>query len=467
MDFIFSKNISLPQLYNFLLKIDDSFIPKLSSRVELTEYAIKLFENAVIFSVLSVDKKDVIGAILLYCNDKEKKNAYIPIVGVLKEFRGLGITKILFGKVEKLLKETGFKSLSLETWFGSDALPYYIKNGFYIEQTIFDRPDKGMSIKLKKELQLNFDCFQFNSTPLTEISRLNSKLGVKLLIKRDDLFEITGGGSKGRKLKYILKKAINQGCNSIVTAGGIQSNHVRATALMSSELSMSVAAIIHDKKPTEYYANLKLTSLSGAKISFVEMKNVKYSMDQEVNNFIKNGFKPFYIWGGGHSIEGTFAYYNAVLELKSQLKDLVPDFIVVASGTGTTQAGIEVGVKQLFPKCKVLGVSVAREKAKGTKVIIESANDLIGQLNNGIESIEKVFFDDSKMGKGYEDTFPSLIDLIHNMANEYGLILDPTYSGKAFFGLTQYIKDGIIPVGSTVIFWHTGSMLNLLASKTI
>lgn len=465
-EFIFTKNISISQLYDFLLDVDGSFLPKLSSRISLKDYANKLLENAMIFSFLSKSQK-IISSIILYCNDETKENAYIPIIGVVKEFRGLGLTKALYAQVEVYLKKSGFKFLSLETWLGGNALPFYIKKGFFIEQTVFDRPNNRISIKLKKNLRLNLDCFSFNPTPLTTSNRLSKTLNINLLLKRDDLFEVPGGGSKGRKLKYILKKAVNQGCDALVTAGGIQSNHVRTTALMSSELSMSLSVVIHNIEPVEYLANLKLTSLTGASINFVEMKDVKRAMDFEVNTYIEKGLKPFYIWGGGHSIEGSLAYYEAVFELNNQLNGLIPDFIIVASGTGTTQAGIEVGVKQLFPSCKVLGVSVARERMRGAEIVIESANELISQLENDIEPINEVFFDDSKMGLGYEDTFPELIDLIQNMASEYGLILDPTYSGKAFYALTKYIKDGIIPPGSTVIFWHTGGIMNLLASKSI
>lgn len=465
-ELIFSQKINYDQLSDFLAEIDRDFKPALSSRISLEDYAHKLLSNALIFAY-SDDSGKIIGAIILYCNDKTREHAYIPVVGVIPGFRGLGITKKLFEKVEEHLRANEFQYLSLETWLGGDALAFYIKNGFFIHEALADRPDGGISLKLRKRLQLKYEAFDFPSTPLINSERLDRQLGVNLFLKRDDLFTATGGGSKARKLHYILKKAQEQGCNAVVTAGGSQSNHVRATALMCASLGMKMTAVIHDQKPLNFTGNLKVTAWAGAKIAFVQMNEVKKVMDQEVANYIAAGDRPFYIWGGGHSVEGAFAYYKAVSELKDQLGDVEPDYVVVASGTGTTQAGLEVGVRELFPRCRVLGVSVARDRERGTKVVIDSANELISALKSPLEPLENIHFDDTKMGNGYEDTFPELLEVITSMAKNHGLILDPTYSGKAFYGLTHYIKNGTIPTGSTVIFWHTGSLMNALASTKI
>lgn len=465
-DLTFSQKITYDQLSGFLADIDGDFKPSLSSRISLEDYAQKLLSNALIFAY-SDNSEKIAGAIILYCNDESREHAYIPVVGVTQGFRGRGITKKLFEKVEEHLRANGFQYLSLETWLGGDALAFYIKSGFFIHETLTDRPEGGITLKLRKGLQLKQKAFDFLPSPLTNSERLDKHFGVELFLKRDDLFTATGGGSKARKLHYILKKAQQQGCSAVVTAGGSQSNHVRATAIMCAASGMKMSAIIHDHQPLNFTGNLKLTAWAGAKISFVQMSEVKRAMDQEVINYIDAGDRPFYIWGGGHSVEGAFAYYKAVFELKSQLGEVEPDFVVVPSGTGTTQAGLEVGIRELFPRCKVLGVSVARDKERGTEVVRDSANELISALKSPLEPLGNLHFDDTKMGKGYEDTFPELLDVITSMAKNHGLILDPTYSGKAFYGLTQYIKEGIIPSGSKVVFWHTGSLMNALASTSI
>src|SRR5690606_27146501 len=127
-----------------------------------------------------------------------------------------------------------------------------------------------------------------------------------------------------------------------------------------------------------------------------------------------------------------------------------------------------VGVEPLFPECQVLGVSVARDKERGSASVIESANELISALDkSSVAPIENVYFDDGFMGLGYESAYPVLVEVIDLGAREEGLILDPTYSGKAFLALVTYIKTGRIPIGSNVVFWHTGGLINLLASEKL
>jgi 1-aminocyclopropane-1-carboxylate deaminase/D-cysteine desulfhydrase-like pyridoxal-dependent ACC family enzyme len=210
-----------------------------------------------------------------------------------------------------------------------------------------------------------------------------------------------------------------------------------------------------------------ITSLSGSDLRFVEKNDVKVSMDNAMKELENEGFIPLYIYGGGHCIEGSYAYYEACKELKTQMTDEPPDYIVVASGTGTTQAGLEIGVRSLFPDCKVLGVSVSREAEKGKAAIKESMIELNNFLGNPIDLQDEIFFDDTKMGLGYEAVFPELIQTIKFAATKLGIVLDPTYTGKAFYAMMEYIKNGTIKKNAKVVFWHTGGLLNLMASEKI
>lgn len=462
---IISK-ITREQLTTFLNEIDGSFEPKLSERVNLINYSEKLISNAEVYCVVNSLNR-VIACLLVYANNISFKTAYVPIVGVLEEYRGNGLLKKLFDKAEEDLINKGFEFIALETWLGGIALNYYVKNGYYVDNVNFDRPNGGASVNLKKDLILRKDHLFYYPTPLEKSDIISLKYKVNVYYKRDDLFAVSGGGSKGRKLAYIMKKAIRQNCDSIVTAGANQSNHVRSTSVLSAQLAMKSSIIIHDKKPSSFKGNAKLTNLTGAKLTYVEMDKVKSAMNSEIVEFISNGFKPFYIFGGGHCVEGTYAYYKAVYELKKQLNIFNPDFIILASGTGGTQAGIEVGVKELFPNCKVLGVSVAREKMRGSRAVIDSANELIKSLNLKINRFETVHFDDNYIGDGYESVTSDLLDMIKNKALDEGLFLDPTYSGKAYYAMLEYLNSGIIPEGSNVVFWHTGSLMNLLETKYI
>jgi 1-aminocyclopropane-1-carboxylate deaminase/D-cysteine desulfhydrase-like pyridoxal-dependent ACC family enzyme len=310
--------------------------------------------------------------------------------------------------------------------------------------------------------------FWFVPTPIDISRKLSKELSINLLIKRDDLFFQTGGGSKSRKILYILQKAYNEGYNAIVTAGSSQSNHVRATALFAAKLGWKSTMIIHDKKPNgSFEGNLKIVSLTGSEIQFVDKDEVKDAMDHAMLDFKQRGYKPLYIWGGGHCLEGSYAYFDAFRELKEQLGNLNPEYIVLASGTGTTQAGLEIGVRHFSPKCKVLGVSISRTEKKGKEAIIGSMHTLNDFLQNLIELPNDIFFDDRWIGDGYEATYPEMLETIHWAAKTEGLILDPTYTGKAFYALKKYTETGVIPKGAIVVFWHTGGLLNLLSSKEI
>ncbi len=316
---------------------------------------------------------------------------------------------------------------------------------------------------------INCSHFSFSPTPCITYKKLSENLNVNLVVKHDDLFNLSGGGNKARKLQYIIANAQKNKINAIVTAGGLQSNHVRATSIMCTLLGWKAIMIVHAEKPQQdiYDGNLKLTKLSGSEIRFVDMCNVSHAMDSAMNDLKEEGYNPLYIWGGGHCLEGTFSYYKAVEELKDQLCNLNPDYIVVASGTGTTQAGLEIGARHFFPDCKILGVSVARKTEKGKEIILNSFKELNALLQKPVRLPNDVFFDDRWIGGGYEETYPELIETILWAAKTEGLILDPTYTGKAFHAFRKYVETELIPKNSNVVFWHTGGLLNLMASNKI
>jgi 1-aminocyclopropane-1-carboxylate deaminase/D-cysteine desulfhydrase-like pyridoxal-dependent ACC family enzyme len=296
-------------------------------------------------------------------------------------------------------------------------------------------------------------------------------LGINLSVKHDDLYPIYGGGNKARKLPYILKSANKANANAIVTAGSLQSNHVRATSVMCAELGWKAIMIIHDRQPSNknFSANLKLTHLMGAELRFVNMDQVAQEMNVAMDDLRDGGHNPYYIWGGGHSPEGSYAYYQAVKELKKQLKNNSdPDFIFVANGTGSTHAGIVVGCQKFLPNTDVVGISISRTNKRAVTTTTESIEELKLYLKGvNTDSIDPIKIDDSFVGAGYESVYPELISDIRMAARTEGLILDPTYTGKVFHAITTYVKQKRIPPDSSVLFWHTGGLLNLLASDIV
>lgn len=301
--------------------------------------------------------------------------------------------------------------------------------------------------------------------------RMSHHLDIDLRIKRDDLLGVPGGGNKVRKNIRIVQKAGTLGCNALVTTGGVQSNHARTVALSAVQRGWRCKLILHGT-PDQLDApngNLLLMRLCGAEIEFVTPEEISSAMQRAMSELKRDGYVPYEIPGGGHCIEGALAYVDAVHELQVQCsKDQwQPEWIVLASGTGTTQAGIQVGAEAMGWKTNVLGVSVARKNPRGTKIVEESCLELRRHLNLNTYNPLFIDFRDGWVGDGYEKAGPGVFRAIRLAAKLEGLVLDPTYTGKAFSALLELRASGEIEKGSRVLFWHTGGILNLMSSVYI
>ena len=282
-----------------------------------------------------------------------------------------------------------------------------------------------------------------------------------MFVKRDDLFPLAGGGNKARKLQYILHKAQAEGYNAVVTAGDINSNHNRATAIMCAKLGMKAKLIVHNDHPEDesYSVNCFLSRLCNAELIYCSKAVVAETMNQAMLDFSGQGYNPYYVWGGGHCLEAAFAYYDAVKKLKEQIT-FMPDCVFVASGTGTTQAGIFVGMKHFFPTAKVVGISIARTNPRGQSEVHKSVNELETYLQKPLSESGEIHFADEYVLEGYESVNAEILSCIKDVAQKEGLVLDPTYSGKAFWGMLRYLQEG----KRDVLFWNTGGIFNLLSS---
>lgn len=307
-------------------------------------------------------------------------------------------------------------------------------------------------------------------TPLQPAERISSDLGVYLYFKRDDLFPALGGGNKARKLSKIIPELEQNGYNALVTTGGLQSNHARATALIAAEKGWPCKLILHGN-PVEIgkeSGNLLLMRLSGAEIIYVQPDEISDAMNDALLRLRADGYKPAEIPGGGHCIAGSMSYVEAMDEIVDQCRDVgwFPDYIILPSGTGTTQAGIIAGVKREGLKSRVVGISVARDNPRGRTVIIESYSGLCDLLDIPFKE-EDINFKDEWTYGGYECAGEQIFSTILWAARIEGLILDPTYTGKAMTALIDLVKRGEIKKGANVLFWHTGGILNLMASKQL
>jgi 1-aminocyclopropane-1-carboxylate deaminase/D-cysteine desulfhydrase-like pyridoxal-dependent ACC family enzyme len=304
-------------------------------------------------------------------------------------------------------------------------------------------------------------------TPVECLLRIGRLLDIDLRAKRDDLFPMTGGGNKARKMVKFIEAAEGQGCNALVTTGGLQSNHARVTALAAAARGWRCRLVLHGdpEETSQPKGNLLLMQLAGAEIEIVAKLDIAQAMHSAMESLQAEGLTPYEIRGGGHSVLGGLAYVEAVAELEEQCQHAGwrPDWIILASGTGTTQAGLIVGLERLGWQTRVVGISVARHNARGRDIVVQACQDLGAHLGVA-ESGASVDFRDDWVGEGYEKADAAVLSAIHKAAEMEGLILDPTYSGKAFAALLDLVESGEIERGANVLFWHTGGLLNLLAS---
>src|SRR5690606_6544421 len=206
----------------------------------------------------------------------------------------------------------------------------------------------------------------------------------------------------------------------------------------------------------------RIMRLSGADIVFVEPDFIAAAMDAAMNDYSKQGLNPYYIWGGGHTLEGGLAYIEAVKELKlyCDQESWYPEYIFHASGTGSTQAGIMAGLDRYGMDAEVVGVSVARSKPRAEEVVKAFYEELCGHYQIAKQERSVTVLDDFLCG-GYERYDEALRQLSVNSIRDYGFALDTTYSGKAFYGMKEYLKRKSIK--GSILFWHTGGIFNFLS----
>lgn len=287
----------------------------------------------------------------------------------------------------------------------------------------------------------------FQPTQIYKVECLN---GNTVYIKRDDLLPYSFGGNKARKASLFFKEIEVGGYNAVVTYGSGGSNHCRIVANMAAERKLICHIISPDTESNSL--NRRMVEMFGAKITSCAVDKVADTIDNVINSLKKCGLKPYFIPGGGHGNIGTHAYDLAYDEIKQYEFEnkLTFDFIFFASGTGTTHAGLVCGLERYGDKKQIVGISIARKNPRGKQVVLNSITDYLGYCNE-----DHVNFDDNYIcgGYGLHNTF--IDHTICRMMIEHGIPLDSTYTGKAYAGMEQYLKEHRI-CGKNILFIHTG-----------
>ena len=304
-------------------------------------------------------------------------------------------------------------------------------------------------------------------TPVQSMGNLSLMLGggPSLFVKRDDTIGFAFGGNKVRKLALLGARAQAQGCDTLITAGGIQSNHARVTAATAVTLGMRAVLVVNGEPPSRASANALLDALLGAEVIYVDDRDGRAAaMRDAADRLTALGRKVFEIPIGGSTPLGSLAYLHAVLELLEQIP--APDVIIHATSSGGTQAGIVAACRLLGLATRVIGIAadgpVAQIQAQ-VRANIDGMAALLGLDPDVIKRGAAIEIDDRFFGEGYAIPTEASREAIELTARTEAIFLDPVYTGKAMAGLIAYVRQQKLTAKQKVLFWHTGGQVGLFA----
>lgn len=306
-------------------------------------------------------------------------------------------------------------------------------------------------------------------TPVHRLNNLSARLSTDIYCKRDDLTAFAFGGNKIRKLDYLIKNAIDNGYDSLITFGAIQSNWCRMTSTAGKVNDLDVSLILSGLKPEKDTANLILDKLAGADISFIESlerEDILKAVDIKSAELKEKGKKPYYMPVGGSVAIGSLGYIRAMAEIMEYSENSGVEFkdIIVASGSAGTQAGLVAGqVIGGWQGC-ITGMAVSRDRTEQEQnvfTITKESLDLIGfeYSDDHVRSLVKV--DDNYLGEGYRKITPECSQAIKDFVRFEGIFLDEVYTGKAAAGMIDYARAGKFSQKASVLFIHTGGNVQL------
>ena len=309
-------------------------------------------------------------------------------------------------------------------------------------------------------------------TPLEEMPRLSAALdGPKFWIKRDDCTGLATGGNKTRKLEFLLADALQQGADMLVTQGAVQSNHVRQTAAAACKFGLDCHALLERRVPDraadyETTGNVLFDHIFGTTIEFrppgLDMNAEARAVTEK---FAANGRKPYFIPGGGSNEIGALGYVSCAYEMLAQFdaQGLDVGWIVLASGSAGTHAGLLAGLHAASSDIPVMGISVRQPRERQIAAVHKLAATTAAQLTDTPLSLEKTLIDDGYVGAGYGLPTEGTIAAINLIARKEGVLLDPVYSAKGLAGMIGLTEQKFFDSQKDVVFLHTGGAAALFA----
>jgi D-cysteine desulfhydrase family pyridoxal phosphate-dependent enzyme len=304
-------------------------------------------------------------------------------------------------------------------------------------------------------------------TPLEELPRLTRALGgPRLFIKRDDQTGLATGGNKTRKLEFAVADALDQDADTLITMGGVQSNHTRQTAAAAARCGLRCVVVLRGHEPAVWNGNLLLDHLLGAQVVFSGDRTREAVAEEVASQARAAGSRPYLIPVGASNAVGAAGFVAALEELDAQAKEraLRVDRVVFASSSFGTQAGLCVGAKAVGFRGQLAAIAIDSRRDELQAGVAAIATATIRRLGweMAFGPAEVVAYD-SYLGGGYAVMGEPEREAISLVARSEGILLDPVYTGRAMAGLIDLIRTGAFGKDETIVFWHTGGAAALFA----
>ncbi len=295
-------------------------------------------------------------------------------------------------------------------------------------------------------------------TPIQYYPRISETYGAHISVKRDDLSESVASGNKLRKMEYVLYEATKAGADTLITCGGIQSNHCRTVAWIAAKMGLRCILLLRGDRPETRQGNYLIDSILGAEARFYsaeEFTDINAIAEDLCKKLRDEGSNPYYSPMGASVATGSLGYVRMVKELVESGQQF--DKIYCALGSGGTYAGIVLGCQHFAYGPSIHGIAVCDDTAYFVNELTRIQKEFKEQyaINLDLEHIEQ-FIDDHYVGIGYAQNTKEELEILHHLAKTEGLVLDPVYSLKAFIGMLDHIKKGSIKPDERILFVHTG-----------
>ena len=305
-------------------------------------------------------------------------------------------------------------------------------------------------------------------TPLEYLPRLSDHLGREIFIKRDDVTPLAMGGNKLRKLEFLAADALREGADTLITAGAIQSNHVRQTAAVAAKLGLHCVALLENPIGTraENYltnGNRLLLDLVNTQVEMCDaLTQPDVQLEELATRIEAQGYRPYVIPVGGSNALGALGYVESALEIAQQCEGAVElSSVVVASGSAGTHAGLAVGLEQLMPGAELIGVTVSRKVADQLPKVVALQQAVANSLE--LQANAEIKLWDDYFAPGYGTPNDEGMEAVKLLAQLEGILLDPVYTGKAMAGLIDGINQKRFKDEGPILFIHTGGAPALFA----